>query len=194
VPELLRAVALRFPNGSINVFDRELRYVFAAGEGLATAGLSPSALIRRRLSDVFTPDAVAYVAPIYNRVLCGESVQFELPVFGRVYSISAGPLVEDGDTVTRIVAVAQDITAMKDVQRQLEATERELRLALGHVERESARKDQFLATVAHELQQPCRPVWAPSRSCVAAPVRKWGVAPAMSSSARCCKSPASCRT
>ena len=39
-PAFLSRVLDRFPNGSINIFDSELRYLFAGGEGLAAAGLS----------------------------------------------------------------------------------------------------------------------------------------------------------
>src|SRR5215217_2184282 len=132
--ELLRAVAERFPNGSISVFDRELRYVLAEGEGLASAGLSASSLIGRTLHEVFDAASVGYVEPFYRRALSGESVQFDLPVFGRVYHISARPLVEEEDSlVTTIVVIAQDITGTIQVQQRLEATERELRAALARL-------------------------------------------------------------
>src|SRR4051812_2307636 len=88
---LLRAIAARFPNGSVNVFDRDLRYVFTEGEGLQAAHLSTAALLGRRLSDLF-PHAMQLVEPFYRRAFAGESVHFDLPLGDRVYYISAGPL------------------------------------------------------------------------------------------------------
>ena len=39
---LLARVLDRFQNGSVNIFDSDLRYLFAGGEGLSGTGLSPS--------------------------------------------------------------------------------------------------------------------------------------------------------
>ena len=102
---LLRAIAARFPNGSLNVFDRELRYVFADGEGLRAANLSAVDLVGRRLSDLFPPESVEHVESFYRRAFSGESVHFELPLLDRVYYISAGPLTTHDHVVTTIIAV-----------------------------------------------------------------------------------------
>ena len=80
----LEAVLHQFPNGSINVFDRDLRYVLAAGAGLRRVGLSPASLIGKRLADLYPADSVGYVQPFYERAFAGEEVEFELAVFGRV--------------------------------------------------------------------------------------------------------------
>src|SRR5687768_15331759 len=107
---LLARVLDRFPNGSVNIFDTDLRYLYAGGEGLAATGLSASTLVGKRLHDLFTPESVKVVEPFYRRALAGETVRFDLPVFDRVYSVSAAPYVFDADTVSSIIAVAQDIT------------------------------------------------------------------------------------
>ena len=145
--DFFAALLERIPNGSVNVFDRDLRYVFAGGEGLAAAGLSPGMLVGRTVSDLFTPESAAYVEPFYRRALAGEAVRFDLPVFGRVYSISAGPFQRDGDSITSIIAVSQDITDVKSIESALAASEARLRVA-------DRRKDDFLAILAHELRQP----------------------------------------
>ena len=145
--DFLAALLERIPNGSVNVFDRDLRYVFAGGHGLAAAGLSPEMLVGRTLADLFTPESAALVEPFYRRALAGEAVRFDLPVFGRVYSISAGPFERDGESITSIIAVSQDITDVKSIESALAASEARLRAA-------DRRKDDFLAILAHELRQP----------------------------------------
>ena len=50
------------PNGSVSVFDNDLRYLYAAGKGLDAVGLRPETLIGKRLSEVFPPEAAALVA------------------------------------------------------------------------------------------------------------------------------------
>ena len=111
----LSKVASLFPNGSINIFDRDFRYVFAEGLGLAAIGVSSNDLIGRTLEELFSPEQVAAVAPHYGAAFNGESVQFELEVAGHRYLIAAGPLdVEDG-VVQTIIAVAQDLTPSNKV-------------------------------------------------------------------------------
>jgi DNA-binding transcriptional MerR regulator len=106
----LSKVASLFPNGSINIFDRDFRYVFAEGLGLAAIGLSSHDLVGRTIDELFPSDQVAAVAAHYRAAFDGESVQFELEVAGHRYLIAAGPLdVEDG-VVQTIIAVAQDLT------------------------------------------------------------------------------------
>lgn len=145
--DFLAALLARIPNGSVNVFDPDLRYIFAGGEGLAAAGLSPEMLVGRTVAELFTAESAALVEPFYRRALAGEAVRFDLPVFGRVYSISAGPFERDGDSITSIIAVSQDITDVKSIESALAASEARLRVA-------DRRKDDFLAILAHELRQP----------------------------------------
>lgn len=148
---ILRAVAAHFPNGSINVYDRELRCLFADGEGLAADGLSPMALVGRRLADVFSPQSVARLEPFYRRAFDGATVRVDLPVLERVYTISAGPLTTEGGLVTAIVAVASDWTDA--THREAEGLAREHR-ARTLAEQANRAKDEFLAIASHELRTP----------------------------------------
>ena len=138
-PLLLQAVA-NMPGGSVNIFDRELRYLFAAGRGLADVGLSPAMLVGRTLSEVFGEEATAPVRSHYARALAGESVTFELPMGERIYHISAAPLPAND----AIVAVAHEVTDLRRHQESLAEKNRY--------------KDEFILTLAHELRQPLGPM------------------------------------
>jgi hypothetical protein len=87
---LLAAIGEAMHGGSIHVFDRDLRYVYAAGPGLAEVGLTPENLVGRSIGEVFGPDNAALVAPHYGRAFAGQRVHFELPVFGRVFALRSG--------------------------------------------------------------------------------------------------------
>ena len=147
VESLLRNVADALPGGSVNVFDREHRYLFVAGPGLAEVGLTPEALIGRTLREVFGA-AAAQVEPFYDRAFAGERVSFDLLVAGRVYALTVAPM---SAPAAAIVVLAQDVTEVREEIRLHEAAA----AALDAVNRQ---KDVFLATVLHELRQPLAPL------------------------------------
>ena len=136
VEALLRAAVDAIPSGSVNIFDRDLRYLFAGGSGLADVGLDPLRLVGCTLAQVFGEEAANAVRPHYARAFAGEFVMFDLPVQGRIYQISAAPLPE----YDAIVAVAQEVTTVRHQQAELAALNRG--------------KDDLIVTLVHELRQP----------------------------------------
>jgi PAS domain S-box-containing protein len=116
--ELVRRLLDNFPNGSVNVFDRDLRYIFAGGKGLEQVGLSSELLVGKTLAEVFPKEQVDFVAPYYGRAFAGEAVEFELSLGGQTYSINAAPLREHDDDVRAIIAVALNITERKQAEKE----------------------------------------------------------------------------
>jgi signal transduction histidine kinase len=137
------------PNGSVSIFDRELRYVYAAGKGLDDVGLSPEQLQGKRLGDVFPSDATAFVELEYRRAFGGESVVFGLNYFHRTYSLSAAPFLEKDGMVEQIIVVAQDITALAPAQPAGRSSGRADSLI-----RQRDNQDRLIATLGHELRNP----------------------------------------
>jgi PAS domain S-box-containing protein len=126
--QLLRHLTRNIPGGSLNIFDRELRYLFAEGQGLARVGLSTEKLVGKTLSELFPADKVDYVANYYRRALAGESVDFELEVNGQWYIISAAPLEDERGQVNALIALAQEITERKLAEQERERLLQSLKL------------------------------------------------------------------
>jgi DNA-binding CsgD family transcriptional regulator len=105
---LLDAMLRPFPNGSINVFDRDLRYLYAAGTTFDRVGLPPDVFIGKQIGDLFSAEVVARVTPFYARVLAGETVTFTLSVIGLELSMQAWPLAEPDGAIRAIVVMAQE--------------------------------------------------------------------------------------
>src|SRR4051794_12282721 len=85
----------RLPNGSVAVFDREYRYLYAAGEGLRAAGLSSEYLTGRPLTELFPAPEVTIAKRHYAQAFAGHTAVFELITLGRHYATAAGPLSRD---------------------------------------------------------------------------------------------------
>jgi signal transduction histidine kinase len=142
--EFLRRLVENIPGGSLNVFDRELRYIAAAGSGLADVELTPRDLIGRTISEVFGDEADRTVRPFYEKAFAGDCVTFDVLVLDRQYSVTAAPLDRDQSRVVTVVAAAHEITHRAIRENALRSSE----------EGAQRRKDRFLATLAHELRQP----------------------------------------
>jgi PAS domain S-box-containing protein len=118
--EFVRQLLANFPNGSVNVFDRDLRYLLAEGRGLEEEGLTPEMLVGKTIEELFPKESADVVGPFYQRAFAGENVEFELALGDRTYGIFAAPLREENGEVRTIIAVAQDVTERKRVQAERE--------------------------------------------------------------------------
>jgi PAS domain S-box-containing protein len=121
--EVWQRLLQSFPNGSVNIFDKELRYLLAEGTGIKHVGLAPEDLVGKTIAEAFPEQDAAFVAPYYRRALEGETVEFELPFRKHLYSINAGPLRDEHGDIYAIVAIAQDITARRHAEEALHNAE-----------------------------------------------------------------------
>ncbi len=112
-----------FPNGSINIFDRNLRYLFAAGQGLGEVGLFAEKLVGKSIFELYSPKDAEHAAAHYRLALEGQSVSFELPFHNRLYAINAAPLKDGSDNIYALIAVAQDVTERQQAAETLRALE-----------------------------------------------------------------------
>lgn len=121
--ELLRCLVENFPNGSINVLDRNLTYLLAEGKSWERSGLSGDKIVGRTLMEVF-PESSDMVLPFYNRAFGGEEVEFEMPFGNEIYSIHTAPLYDSNQYIYAVLVVTQNITEHKkgdEIQARLAA-------------------------------------------------------------------------
>jgi PAS domain-containing protein len=89
------ALAANFPNGAVVLFDRDLRYLIAGGEGLADVGLSRETVEGRRPDEIFPPEVTAVVVPDHRAALDGRRTERELTFFGRSYAVQTFPVPDE---------------------------------------------------------------------------------------------------
>src|ERR671932_1800592 len=156
--QLLRHLTRNIPGGSLNVFDHDLRYLFAAGQGLAQVGLSSAGLVGKRLAEVFPAESVAAVTPYYRRAFAGELVDFELAVAGRWYIIHTAPLRDGQGSINAVIALALDITERKEAEAAVAQALAAEQAARAEVEAALKTREQFLSIASHELRTPLTPL------------------------------------
>lgn len=128
--ERYAAIVDNLPNALIHIFDREFRYVFNAGQGLVSAGLSKEMLVGKSIFDVLGIETGEFVAEHYQRVLAGEVVHFEGHYAGQYFAVHAAPLRDKQGNITQILALSFDITARRKAEEDLQHAQAELQQLL----------------------------------------------------------------
>jgi len=117
-----------FPEGAVFLFDQELTYQLAGGEGLAHVGLTPDDVVGRTIHDIFPADIAERQAEYYRRALKGQKHRFEAKYQGRHYRIQVLPVRGDDGQIVSGMAVSYDVSdrkrrqmALRDRQEKIEA-------------------------------------------------------------------------
>jgi len=138
----------------VAVVDRHLRYVLANPVYRTLA--RETALAGRSIEEVFAPAIVRIVGPLVGRVIAtGEPLHVpECSVpdgAASWWNISLVPLHEPGETTSSVLILTEDITERKEAEGRVRRSQEALQDA-------DRRKDEFLATLAHELRNPLAPI------------------------------------
>ena len=145
--KMYSAIARNFPNGTINVFDKDLKYLFVEGLELQELGVSKEKLIGTSYLDKISQEIRPTIEKELTEVFKGESKIFELEHQGQVYKINAVPLPSGDSFNSKILVVEENITAQKMVEQQREeALQKERQL--------NELKSRFVSMASHEFRTP----------------------------------------
>lgn len=117
--ELYRTVTKHFPNGAVILFDRDLRYTLAEGQGLAVVGLSKELLEGKTIWEVFSVAECERLEPIYRAAFAGETTAFEMPYGNRIYWVQVLPVKNDRGEIRAGMVITHDISDRHYAQRAL---------------------------------------------------------------------------
>jgi PAS domain S-box-containing protein len=140
----LRHIADAMP-ALVSYVDRDKRYRFVNRQYESWFRCSRDEVIGRTMEEVLGPEVMARGAPYVDRALRGEEAHFEVeaPYPGGPRWVNAHyiPDVDPTGRVAGFCVLVLDVTERKQAE---EAADR--------------RKDEFLATLAHELRNPLAPI------------------------------------
>jgi len=145
--EELRLVTDTMPAGVVRV-SADLHYVWVNRVFASWVGKTPDEIIGRPVGEVIGENDWHDLRPFVERTLRGERVEYERPArFAAgerwIHSVME-PTRDPSGAPNGLVAVVSDIHDRKLMEETLHQAER--------------RKDEFLATLAHELRNPLAPI------------------------------------
>jgi len=121
-----------FPQGIIIVFDSDLRYISAGGLGMADLGMSREMMEGKTIFEVFPPEVVAEIEPLYRQALAGRESAVDVPYLGHIYLQRLAPLRGPDGAIVAAMGFSQDVTAVRRQQSELYQSELRFRLAFQH--------------------------------------------------------------
>ncbi|WP_274325802.1 PAS domain S-box protein [Halosimplex aquaticum] len=127
-----RALAEYFPNGIVTLFDHDLQYTLAAGQGFDRIPVEPADLEGKQFYDAWPEDTADALEPAFEAALDGRERAVEVEYEGRDWVVHGVPITDERGDVFAGMTMAQDITERKERERALEESERRYRTLAEH--------------------------------------------------------------
>ena len=135
-----RSVAENFPRGMVLLFDEELRYTVAKGQGLSEVGLDSYNLEGRTIYQGLPDQLRELFEPRYHRALNGEEDVFELEYDDHVFRVHTVPIRDKDGEVFAGMQIAPDITSERQQTEKLKNQNDKLK--------------EFSSVISHDLRNP----------------------------------------
>lgn len=140
-------IARNFPNGTINVFDKKLNYVFVEGKELFKLGIDSEKLVGSSYLDRLPKEIAKQIKPKLESVFKGESIEFDVKQQDQTYSLNAVPLSFENNEITQILVVEHNVTKIKNAEQKVKE-------ALGKEKELNELKSRFVSMASHEFRTP----------------------------------------
>jgi two-component system cell cycle sensor histidine kinase/response regulator CckA len=125
IASLYRTLARNFPNGTLTIFDHELRYLLAEGTG--AGGFTRDVLEGKTLAEALPPDIRQVLEPLFRGALAGTAGAAEVASGGGWLVVHAGPLKDEQGAIVAGMALVQDISAARGAADALRGSEARFR-------------------------------------------------------------------
>ena len=145
--ELYKAIARRFPNGTINVFDKDLNYIFVEGQGLYSLGITSENLVGTPYLNRLPSSLRKGIETKLRLALRGINQTIDLDLGDRHYELQAAGMRSESGKIDKVLVVESNVTKQKKAEKEV----------MGALEREKELgelKSRFVSMASHEFRTP----------------------------------------
>ncbi len=125
--DFCRQIARNFPNGAVAILDKDLEYIYTAGEALQQLGLTETSLIGQPMEVILAPEEAVRLKREFQHALRGERFFTNATIGEQTYLVSVSPLTSSEGAADRVLAVSQNITEQQTALRQAQESETQFR-------------------------------------------------------------------
>ncbi len=118
---LLQAMAENYPNSYVTIINNDYSIGFTTGQEFKKQNLDPKEFIGLTVEQVFGEKA-SFVREQYKKAFKGQSISFELFINNQYQYYRAVPLPSADGSISRILAVVENITERKQAEERLAQT------------------------------------------------------------------------
>jgi len=146
--KLYKIVARNFPDGTINVFDKELKYVFVEGMELFKYGVTSEKLVGTSYIDRLPDEVKDIIREKLMQVFeSNKNTTFEVSFKERDYIMNVVALHDTDGNIDQLLLVERDATLQKK-------SEEEMRKTLAKERQLNELKSRFVSMASHEFRTP----------------------------------------
>lgn len=145
--QLYSIIARNFPNGTINVLDQELNYIFVEGEELFRYGITSENLVGKNYIERLPSELKSTIQENLESVFEGNNRSFEIRHQNQHYLINTVGLLDSDNKISRLLLVEQNITQRKVAEEQTKD-------ALSKEKQLNELKSRFVSLASHEFRTP----------------------------------------
>ena len=145
--KLYKLIANNFPNGVINILDRNLNYVFVEETEFYKNGITGDVLDDTSFLERIDVKIRDVIKGRLMQVFKGKDTKFELKIGGKTYMMNAVGLSDRESGISRILVVSQNISEYKREERNIQLLlKKEIHL--------NELKSRFVSMASHEFRTP----------------------------------------
>jgi len=118
-----RSIVENFPNGSLAMYDADLRYTVIGGEIYDEVDASSEDVEGTPIEARLGEDLFERMEPMLRGAFDGETAEFEASLRGRTFRIRTLPVRDEAGEVFAGMVISQDVTERKERERELQRYE-----------------------------------------------------------------------